>query len=360
MSIEERLTRALAAEAETIDVDVEELRARTRQRLTAAGVPAGAPARPARGPLLLGMAASVALAASAVVFLSTEGRMNPATDSDPGGVESAFSCPVQRDIDVTSGAQDEFLPQLGPGGPAAVAREHGAPRWDFVEDGNRATLRLGNDDGSLGSITTYRAVDDGWVPVSAVACGGAGNSPAVPTRDELRLGVHGYPPHESTISAERADGASVFVDDRAAYDHAGLVTSHRSTWVAPCGARLCWQAGEATGYVAASLRANVPTIAQDVSSLLFDPDVMVGRHNPFGMWAVWDPDGTVRALRAVLEGGRVRESQVFTDPSWGGGVLHVVVAPRAATRWVETETTSREVARWAPEEVTGYEPDTGE
>ena len=36
MSIEDRLTRALAAEAETVDVDVEGLRARTRERLAAA------------------------------------------------------------------------------------------------------------------------------------------------------------------------------------------------------------------------------------------------------------------------------------------------------------------------------------
>ena len=358
MNIEDRVARALASEAERIDVDVEELRARTGDRLTAARVAEGAPVRPARGPLLLAVAASVALAAAAAVFLGTGDRLGPATDPDPGDVESTFSCPVQRDIDVTSGAQDEFLPRLGRGGPAAVADEYHAPRWDFVEDGSRATLRLGNDDGSLGSITTYRAAGDGWTPVSAIACGSS-DTPGVPTRDELRLGTHGYPPYKSSMSPRFYDGASVFLDDRAVYDYSGLVIRHRSMYVAPCGARLCWDTGRPTSMVTARLRADVPTIAQDVSSLFFEPDDLVGRANPFGMWAVWDPDGTVRALRAGLGGGVVRQSQTFTDPSWRGAVLYVVVAPRAGTRWVEAVTAAGETVRRAPEDVTGYEPDNG-
>ncbi len=358
MSIEDRLTRALAAEAETVDVDVEDLRARTRERLAAAGVSERAPRRTSRRPLLLAAAASVALATAAVAFLATGGRLGPATDPDPGDVDLTFSCPAQRAIDV-SGVQDEFLPRVGRGGPAAVADEYDAPRWDFVEDGNRATLRLGNDDGSLGSITTYRAVGDGWAPVSAVACG-SGETPGVPTRDELRLGTHGYPPYKPWMARQYYDGAAVLVDDRAVYDYSGLVTRHRSMYVAPCGARLCWETGRPTGMVIGRLRADVPTVAQDVSSLFFEPDDLVGRDNPFGMWAVWDPDGTVRALRVGLNGGRVRESQTFTDASWDGGVLHVVVAPRASTRWVEAETSDGQVVRHAPEDVTGYEPEIRE
>ena len=53
MSIEDRLTRALAAEAETLDVDVEDLRTRTRERLAGPpGAPERAPRRISRGPLL--------------------------------------------------------------------------------------------------------------------------------------------------------------------------------------------------------------------------------------------------------------------------------------------------------------------
>jgi hypothetical protein len=143
------------------------------------------------------------------------------------------------------------------------------------------------------------------------------------------------------------------------YDYSGLVTRHRSMYVAPCGARLCWETGRPTGMVIARLRPDVPTLAQDVSDLFFEPDDLVGRANPIGMWAVWDPDGTVRSLRAGLDGGQVRQSQTFTDPSWNGGVLHVVVAPRADTRWVEAVAADGRTVRRAPEQVTGYEPDNG-
>jgi negative regulator of sigma E activity len=78
MNIEDRVTRALAAEAEKIDVDVEALRARTRHRLATTRVPERAPVRPSRGPLLVAVAASVVLAAGAVVFLGTGGRLAPA------------------------------------------------------------------------------------------------------------------------------------------------------------------------------------------------------------------------------------------------------------------------------------------
>ena len=114
-------------------------------------------------------------------------------------MDRAFRCPAQRDIDLPSGVQDEFLPRLGRGGPAAIAEEYDVPRWDFVENGSRATLRLGNDDGSLGSITTYRAVGDGWEPVSAVAWVPT-ETPGVPTRNKLRLGTHGYSPYEPWMS----------------------------------------------------------------------------------------------------------------------------------------------------------------
>ena len=56
------------------------------------------------------------------------------------------------------------------------------------------------------------------------------------------------------------DGASVLVDDRAVYDYSGLVTRHRSMYVALCGARLCWETGRPTEM--ARPRADVPTVAQ--------------------------------------------------------------------------------------------------
>ena len=79
------------------------------------------------------------------------------------------------------------------------------------------------------------------------------------------------------------------------------------------------------------------------------------------MWAV-SATRTARCVRCgpARRRGAVRQSQTFTDPSWRGGVLHVVVAPRAGTRWVEAETAAGEPVRRAPEDVTGYEPENGE
>ena len=155
MSIEDRLTRALAAEAETVDVDVEDLRARTRERLRRRR-PRARAAPDLEGPALLAAAASVALATAAVTFLATGGVSDRPPTLHLGDVDLTFSCPAQRDIDVTFGCPGRVPPPLGRGGPAAVADEYDAPRWDFAAERNRATPRLGNDDG-LGSITTYRA-----------------------------------------------------------------------------------------------------------------------------------------------------------------------------------------------------------
>ena len=80
----------------------------------------------------------------------------PGTDS--GAVSDDFTCPAQHTIDFASDNQDEFLAGESDelGGPRKFAEEYDAPRYEFVGAGDTATLRLGNADGSLGSITTYR------------------------------------------------------------------------------------------------------------------------------------------------------------------------------------------------------------
>ena len=226
MSIEDRLTRALAAEAETVDVDVEDLRARTRERLSPTASPSARRA---------GISRAAAAGRGRVRrhrrgrrhVPGDRGRLGPATDPDPGDVDLTFSCSAQRTIDV-SGVQDEFLPRLGRGGPA-VAEEYDARRWDFVEDGTRATLRSGTTTGrSARSRRTGR-----WTMAGSRSRRSRADPvrPRSPHRDES-AGDARLLAVRAVDVAEYYDGASVLVDDRAVYDYSGLVTRH-----GPCTSR---------------------------------------------------------------------------------------------------------------------------
>ena len=138
----------------------------------------------------------IAAGAGGVSLLAGDGDQTSTPRTDSGAISDDFSCPAQHTIDFASDDQDEFLAseldELG--GPRKFAEEYDAPRYEFVAAGDTATLRLGNADGSLGSTTTYRKAGDGWEPVTAVVCTGAGGSPGGPTAEELRLGRHGTEP----------------------------------------------------------------------------------------------------------------------------------------------------------------------
>ena len=80
------------------------------------------------------------------------------------GVSTTFTCPGQITVDDAGRKQDDsFLPSID--GPRDISQERiaqaaadevGAPRYSYVENGDEATLRLGNADGSLASISTFR------------------------------------------------------------------------------------------------------------------------------------------------------------------------------------------------------------
>ena len=144
--IEDRLRKALADEGDARSVDVLRMRGELTDRLDV---------KPRRRRVLPLVAAAVLLTGGAVVGVQTldDGDGKPDTAS-PGEVDSEFSCPETQSVDL-SGAQDEFLPDLTRWTPAQVAKEYDAPRWEFVEDGDTARLRLGNADGTLGSETRY-------------------------------------------------------------------------------------------------------------------------------------------------------------------------------------------------------------
>jgi hypothetical protein len=104
----------------------------------------------------------------------------------------------------------------------------------------------------------------------------------------------------------------VFIDDRSVYDYTGLVTRHRSIYVAPCGRRLCWVTGEPGSIVTDRL---APDRRHDVIGLFFLADDMVGRTNPLEVSAYWSPEG----------GPEMDSMMSFTHPSWGRGKLYVGV-----------------------------------
>ncbi len=318
---EERLRDALAREAEDREIDVTALLALTRERL-----PARRHRR--RTPLLLAGAAVLA----GVVSLAGIGLDRLVGDeqvASDGAVAGEFSCPEQVAVDL-SGAQDEFLPDLTDRSPAQVADENDAPRWRFEEAGDTARLLLGNADGTLGSLTTYtRSADgDGWLMAASTACGNG--SPATPASDALRLGVHDAEPHPPRRALSSGDPGldPVLVDDRWVYDYSGLVTRHRSLYVAPCAARFCWVSGLPDSVIT----TQSPTGSRDeraglrdLSDIFFLADDMVGRAQPFVFLAIPDQEGAtgfeVATAAATYRGARL------SDPTWGGRAVWVVLLP---------------------------------
>ena len=337
MSIEERLSRVLAEEAEQIDVDVAELRHRTRERL------ATSPGRRTGGRRYAGPAA----AAAAVAVLVGGGVLGshlaggdrgvdepagPVTGGRAHDVATRFTCPEHVPVDL-SGAQDEFVPTLGTGRPARLAESLHAPRYAFEVTGRRAELRLGNADGTLGSVASYRRVGNGWDLVSAEACTGTGTSAAPPTDQDLQPGTHGVAAHppKGALAFGPDEREPVLVDDRPVYDYSGLVTRHRTIYAAPCGAEDVLARGRAhqrPGRPAAGahgLRRPVGAGRRRVPGAAGRPR---RPQNPLGMWAVYD-DGDGTSFAAVMDDGTVRPATRLTRPSWQGGALLVVIAPTA-------------------------------
>lgn len=318
--IEDRLTEALGREAEALDVDARRLLAATRERL---------PGRRAhrRTPLVLAASAAALVAAVAGVGLGIDRLGGDDRVASDRPVDTVFACPEQQAVDL-SGAQDEFVPDLRDQTPAQVAKENHAPRWRFDEDGDSARLYLGNADGTLGSVSSYTRRDDTWVLSQSTVCGNG--SPATPTSDGLRLGVRDTEPHPPQNALATGDRGltPVLVDDRSVYDYSGLVTRHRSLYVAPCGARFCWSSGQP----GSAITTQSPTGSRDargglrdLSGIFFLADDMVGRDQPFVFLAIPDQPGATAF--EVTAGSEVYSGARLTDPSWGGRAVWVALAP---------------------------------
>jgi hypothetical protein len=349
MTVEDVLTRALNAEAEARDVDLPALHRDVLGRLPE--LP-----RRRRRPLLVAAAAAGALVTgTAVTALFSSGDDSTIYGDDANGrVATQFTCPQVNDIDFATTEDDGFLPDLSDGqSPAEVARLEHAPTFEFTTAGDTATLRLGNADGSLGSVTTYALVGGVWIMRTARVCAGAGDLPFAPVGAAMRLGEHGAAPWPAKRFNFGVNGVPAgFVDDRPYYNLAGVIEGHRSMYVEPCRrGGWCWVSGEPDSFLLPDRIPPSSTSGQphDVSALLVNPDMMVGRENPYGLWAydVNEPGD----FSAVLRDGTVVPAKEVTQPEWGGRRVLVVLAYRAEVVTLQFTAAGGEVATWEPGEL---------
>lgn len=338
MSVEERLSRALHDEADTVDVDVQRLYVRTWARLDA-----GTPPRPRASrtwvPLLAVAAVLVVVAGGlALDRLGDAVRtIGPAGDSRRGEVASTFTCPRQVTVDDAGRRQDDsFLPSLERGAGAA-ADELGAPRYAYDETGDRATLRLGNADGSLASRARFARAGGRWDLVTTTRCAGEDGGILVPEAQPLRLGGRDATPYPARGMTDQP-GRAVLVDDRSYYDTAGLV-HHRTMWASPCDEGICLSAGRPTSYISWTPDHPRGLVPEDVTAVLLPPDDAVGRPNPYVLWMVMDPDGSVLDVHGTCTRG-IRTAAVRVAGEGWPGRLYLLLQRRDALDAVVVRTAS--------------------
>lgn len=355
MKLEERVSRALHEQADRVDVDLQRLYAGTRART--ASTP-----RPRLRPVLGAVAATTALVLGGVA-VATWGdgvRVGQPAGSEPaeGGVDTEFSCAQQRSFDFADpppGQDDEFLPSVDRG-PAAAARDVGAPRYEYVEDGGTATLWMGNSDGSLANVSTFTRVDGEWLRESATRCLGSADSIVAEDGRSLLLGEHGVTPWpaDKMLDPRYTTGEPVLVDDRPYYDVAGLM-AHRSIYAAPCQRGVCWAAGNPTSMMVDDRPVRADLKPVDVSDLFLPPDEMVGKNNPFGLWALYDPAARINGLSLEAADGTVIRADELRGPDWDG-TLFVVLARFDDVAAVTVHPRGGETSRYRPDELPGHEP----
>ena len=313
MNVEERLTRALSDQAERIDADVERMYAGTLRRLV----------KPRRrrtgellGPLLVTVAVLALLVGSVAIIQHRGLRVfGPAGTSKVGGVSTSFTCEGRIRVGDAAGRKqdDSFLPSLD-SGPQAAADAAGAPRYSYVENGDDATLRLGNADGSLASVSTFRRSSAGWDLLTTTKCAAGDGGILVPGAGPLRLGTRETTPYP-VGSWIRNPSSAVLVDDRSSYDVAGIA-KHRTMWASQCGRRICLVDGTPTGFVSTEVKTS--KAPADITSLLLEPDSMVGRTPSLVLWVVYDADRSLTSVAMRLRDGTTLPAKRISGPGWRG------------------------------------------
>ena len=272
----------------------------------------------------------------------------PATEVSEG-VDDTFSCPAQKTIRFGPGTEDDFfLPDLDrdrrPAGDAV-----GAPRHEVVDEGGVTLLRLGNADGSLGSVSTFRSVGDGWQRIEATVCTNhTGNLVPVPGAD--KLGSHeGLGSTEDQFTAADFPAGSVRVDDRASYDVAGLAR-RRSIWAEPCGRGVCLTAGAKDTTITTGRVRPDPFRPEDRTSQLADPDDVVGTESAYQLFAVYDRDGELTHVSWATKDGRTTRVQPIFGGGWPGQ-LFLVLAPTRELGALTVHPREGDVRRFTAEQI---------
>ncbi len=346
MSVEDRLTHALHDEADTRAVDVQRLYVDTLDRLGSAPAP-GSEVR--FRPLVAAAAVLVLLGAGiGGVRLLDDGisRGMPATDSRRGGVEDRFTCQAQHTLRFGENNDDDsFLPGLDRA-RQPVADAARAPRFEVVDKDGLTLLRLGNADGTLASVSTFRHGPDGYRLLEATRCQGDDGSILVPVRDAGRLGRHGGPAWDPALVPHPERHGGLVVDDRAYYDTAGL-TSRRAIWVTPCGRnRLCVTGGIETSTVTARLRPGALD-PSDLTGMFLPPDEMVGKRSPYLLVGLWDRDSELTGVTWTDGSGDANPVEALTG-GWEGRVF-LALAPDDDIRSIELQLPARTMSFSAAE-----------
>jgi hypothetical protein len=330
MRFEQMLADALREEADSRPVDVDDLWERTQASLDER---ATAPRR--RLPVLAAAAAAVMVVAAGGAALgqlfAPEDPPLTTAEGEPaeGGVDEEFTCPEQITHDWTrpeTVTDDYFVASLR-GGPAEQARIRDAARYEYDEQGDRASLRFGNADGSLATVSEFRREGDEWVRFRTDLCTGKDGSIAVPLDDEWELRPRGARADAQERGAAGVSGAGVLVDSRSYYDNAGLVRT-RTLHAVPCDQRgMCLTSTEDAEASTSIATLGTGRRLWDLS-WIFMPFEERPVSRPYGFWALYDAVPTeLGRLSATLRDGSTVDAEIYDNPTGSGGTLYLLLAP---------------------------------
>lgn len=192
----------------------------------------------------------------------------------------------------------------------------------MIIDGDIATLRLGNEDGTLASTTTFQRVDGRyrWLMVTKCTNDPTADSSSVP------LVVEGLEATEPGLRAQDVAPTATLVADRLTYDVVGLV-KRITVYDYPCARRLCLEAGSNPG---SRLTSSLPGSGApaDGTGLLSDPDDVMGIEPAELLVALYDTTGDLVEVSWSDKAGVQTEAKAAAAGEWSGQLFLVLAPPR--------------------------------